>query len=62
MSRFTLRGGLIAEYRESVNGGVAMAQLGVAAGRMEGVMLRWADRLKSEPAVMEYLANRAANS
>ena len=29
MSRFILRDGLIAEYRESVNGGVAMAQLGV---------------------------------
>jgi ketosteroid isomerase-like protein len=61
MSRFVLRDGLIAEYRESVNGGVAMAQLGVAAGRMEKVMRRWADRLKSEPAVKEYLANRTAN-
>src|SRR4051812_40144648 len=30
MSRFMVRDGLIAEYRESVNGGVAMAQLGVA--------------------------------
>ena len=29
MSRFIVRDGLIAEYRESVNGGVAMAQLGV---------------------------------
>ena len=29
MSRFIMRDGLIAEYRESVNGGVAMAQLGV---------------------------------
>jgi ketosteroid isomerase-like protein len=29
MSRFMVRDGLIAEYRESVNGGVAMAQLGV---------------------------------
>src|SRR5437868_15230847 len=29
ISRFTIRDGLIAHYRESVNGGVAMAQLGV---------------------------------
>ena len=34
MSRFILRDGLIAEYRESVNGGVAMAQLGVEPERM----------------------------
>src|SRR6476660_6346534 len=31
ISRFIVRDGLIAEYRESVNGGVAMAQLGVEA-------------------------------
>src|SRR3954468_19440491 len=34
MSRFIVRDGLITEYRESVNGGVAMAQLGVAPDRM----------------------------
>ena len=34
MSRFVVRDGLIAEYRESVNGGVAMAQLGVEPERM----------------------------
>lgn len=55
MSRFTVENGLIAEYRESVNGGVAMAQLGVAPDRMAKVMRRWADRLKSEPAVVHYL-------
>ena len=44
-SRFRLEGGLIAEYFESVNGGVAMAQLGVSAERMAKVMRRWADRL-----------------
>ena len=37
MSRFLVRDGLIAEYRESVNGGVAMAQLGVAPERMAKV-------------------------
>src|SRR4030088_3820087 len=30
MSRFIVRDGLVAEYCESVNGGVAMTQLGVA--------------------------------
>src|SRR6476469_238336 len=34
ISRFIMRDGLIAEYRESVNGGVAMAQLGVEPDRM----------------------------
>ena len=38
MSQFRLRDGLIAEYRESVNGGVAMAQLGVEPARMAKVM------------------------
>src|SRR4029079_6104904 len=37
MSRFIVRDGRIAEYRESVNGGVAMAQLGVEPARMEKV-------------------------
>ena len=37
ISRFILRDGLIAEYRESVNGGVAMAQLGVEPDRMAKV-------------------------
>jgi hypothetical protein len=55
-SRFVLRDGLIESYRESVNGGVAMAQLGVAAGRMERVFQKWSDRLKSEPEVKAYLA------
>ena len=53
-SRFLLREGLIAEYRESVNGGVAMAQLGVAAPRMEKVFRRWAERLLAEPDVADY--------
>src|SRR4030088_759615 len=37
ISRFIVRDGLIAEYRESVNGGVAMTQLGVAPERMTKV-------------------------
>jgi len=53
-SRFLLKDGLIAEYHESVNGGVAMAQLGVAAPRMEKVFRRWTDRFLSEPEAAEY--------
>jgi ketosteroid isomerase-like protein len=54
ISRFVLKGGLIAEYHESVNGGVAQSQLGVAPERMAKVMRRWADRFLSEPEVAEY--------
>lgn len=55
MSRFTLKDGLIEEYRESVNGGIPMVQLGVAAGRMERVFQKWSERLKSERAVKDYI-------
>ncbi len=55
MSRFELRDGLIADYSESVNGGVAMAQLGVAAPRIERVLQRWAGQLRGRPAVQAYL-------
>jgi ketosteroid isomerase-like protein len=56
ISRFILRGGLIAEYRESVNGGVAMAQLGVAPDRMTKVFTRWTGWLRERPETVEYLA------
>jgi len=56
MSRFIVRGGLIAEYRESVNGGVAMAQLGVAPDRMTKVFQRWTGWLRDRPETVEYLA------
>ena len=56
MSRFIVRDGLIAEYRESVNGGVAMAQLGVAPERMAKVFLRWAGWLEERPETRDYLA------
>lgn len=54
MSRFVLKDGLIAEYRESVNGGVAMVQLGVEPERMAKVMRRWAGWLKDRPEVKTY--------
>jgi hypothetical protein len=53
-SRFILKDGLVAEYHESVNGGVAMAQLGVEGLRMEKVFRRWADRFLAEPEATDY--------
>ncbi|MEI9885308.1 MAG: nuclear transport factor 2 family protein [Rhizomicrobium sp.] len=55
-SRFVLKDGLIAEYHESVNGGVAHAQLGLAPERMAKVMGRWARRLRERPDVEAYRA------
>ena len=56
MSRFIVRDGLVAEYRESVNGGVAMTQLGVAPDRMTKVFERWTGWLKEQPETLDYLA------
>jgi ketosteroid isomerase-like protein len=56
ISRFVLKDGLIGEYHESVNGGVAMAQLGVAPERMAKVMRRWADALIARDDVAAYRA------
>jgi ketosteroid isomerase-like protein len=55
MSRFVIKDGLIADYRESVNGGVAMAQLGIEPARMAKVMTRWAGWLRDRPEVKAYL-------
>ena len=56
MSRFIVRDDLVAEYRESVNGGVAMTQLGVAPDRMTKVFKRWTGWLKERPETLDYLA------
>ena len=56
MSRFIIRDGLIAEYHESVNGGVAMAQLGVEPARMAKVFSRWSGWLQERPETQAYLA------
>jgi hypothetical protein len=56
ISRFVVRDGLIAEYRESVNGGVAMAQLGVEPERMAKVFARWSGWLNERPETKDYLA------
>src|SRR5258707_14794878 len=47
MSRFIVRDGLIAEDRESVNGGVAMQQLGVETDRMTKECTRWTAWLRT---------------
>ena len=57
ISRFELKGGLIADYRESVNGGIAMVQLGVEEPRVCGVLRKWARQLKERPEVRDYLAD-----
>jgi ketosteroid isomerase-like protein len=54
ISRFILKDGLVAEYHESVNGGIAMAQLGVAPERMAKVMRRWADRFLASDETAAY--------
>jgi ketosteroid isomerase-like protein len=56
ISRFVLRDGLIAEYHESVNGGVAQSQLGVAPERMAKVMAKWTRRFRAQPEVEAYAA------
>jgi hypothetical protein len=55
MSRFELDGGLIRDYSESVNGGVAMVQLGVAPERMGKVLQKWSRWLQERPTTRRYL-------
>jgi len=62
MSRFIVRDGLIAEYRESVNGGVAMAQLGVEPERMTKVFKRWSGWLEERRETVAYLARGRASA
>lgn len=54
ISRFVLQDGLIAEYHESVNGGVAQSQLGIAPERMAKVMAKWSKRLLDDAEVQAY--------
>jgi len=56
ISRFVLKDELIAEYHESVNGGVAQAQLGVPPERMAKVMARWSANFRKLPDVESYAA------
>lgn len=54
ISRFVLKDGLIGEYFESVNGGIAMTQLGVAPERMAKVLSRWTHRFLGTDEVARY--------
>jgi ketosteroid isomerase-like protein len=54
MSQFTLRDGLIAEYHEAINGGIAMAQLGVPADTMARVFRRNAEKEYAKPALASH--------
>src|SRR5258708_2788456 len=56
MSRFIVRDGLIAEYRESVNGGGAIAHPWGEPDRMTKVFTRWTGWLRERPETVEYLA------
>ena len=56
ISQFVLKDSLVAAYRESVNGGVAQAQLGVQPERMAKVMNRWAHNLRAQTDVESYAA------
>ncbi len=56
MSRFELKDGLIKDYRESVNGGVAMAQLGVQPERLTKICAKWGRQLEAEPHTQAFLA------
>ena len=56
ISRFVVRDGLIAEYRDFVNGGVAMVQLGVEPDRMAKVFRRWSGWLTEQPETQDYLS------
>jgi hypothetical protein len=62
ISRFRLKDGLIADYAESVNGGVAMAQLGVQPERMAKVMNKWTGWLKARPQTKAYLAQASGGT
>ena len=41
ISFFRFKSNLIVEYSESVNGGIAMVQLGVKPEKMQKVFLKW---------------------
>jgi hypothetical protein len=62
ISRFELKDGLISDYSESVNGGVAMVQLGVNAQRIEKVLQRWSKALHERPASRAFLARSPSSN
>jgi hypothetical protein len=60
ISRFRLRGGLIAHYGEVFDRGVAFTQLGYATPRVAKLLDRYATAFRAGPAVERHLAYRAS--
>lgn len=60
MSRLRLRDGLIADYRETFDRGVAFVQLGYETARIRKLLDRYAGGLVASPAVRRHLASREA--
>jgi hypothetical protein len=57
-----LRGGLIAEYGEVFDRGVAFSQLGYASARTAKLLARYAAATREAPAMQRHLAQRAARA
>ena len=58
ISFFRFKLGSIVEYKESVNGGIAMVQLGVNPQKMEKVFLKWFKReLEDQPNLKNFMKN-----
>ena len=55
---FKLNNGLIKEYSESVNGGLAMIQLGLSNIKMEKVFLKWFKRILKEDQILKKKLNK----
>ena len=60
IARFRLRDGLIAEYFEVFDRGVAFSQLGYAGERTSRLLARYAAGLRATPAVERHVARRRA--
>jgi hypothetical protein len=60
IARFRLRDGLIAEYFEVFDRGIAFSQLGYATPRVAKLLARYADALRDTPAVARHLERRRA--
>jgi hypothetical protein len=60
IARFRMRDGLIAEYGEVFDRGVAFSQLGYAPARTVKLLARYAGSTRQSPAMARHLAQRAA--
>jgi len=62
MARFRLRDGLIADYAELFDRGVAFVQLGYPTARVRKLIDRYATALRESPACAAHLAAREARA